>query len=353
MRIVRVWVVGLVVSAVLVAAVSVAMPPVAAASPQPPGSTGPYQGAAPDGSRVVRVIGHNARHIDLWVHSTAMAATYAFKVQLPQDTSTPAPVLYLLNGVDAGLSMAAWSKQTDVLKFLAAKHLYVVQPIGGKASYYTDWLSFDPVLGQNKWRTYLADELPPLIDGQFRTNGRNAIAGTSMSATSVLQLAESHPGLYHSVASYSGCAQISDPLGQNFVRLTIGIGGLGGNADNMYGDAGNPLWQENDPYVHADRLRGTRVFLSAGTGWPGPHDTVGDKHTLPIAAGGLPDQVIIGGLLEAIVHYCTVNLRERLIQLRIPATYDLYPAGSHSWGYWQDAFKDSWPTLAAGLGLAG
>ncbi|WP_431958276.1 hypothetical protein [Nocardia lijiangensis] len=36
---------------------------------------------------------------------------------------------------------------------------------------------------------------------------------------------------------------------------------------------------------------------------------------------------------------------------QIPATFDYAPAGTHSWGYWRDAFYKSWPMLAEGLGI--
>jgi S-formylglutathione hydrolase FrmB len=57
------------------------------------------------------------------------------------------------------------------------------------------------------------------------------------------------------------------------------------------------------------------------------------------------------GVLEAGANACTHNLQNRLGQLGIPASFDFTPAGTHSWGYWQDAFKQSWPVLARGLGI--
>ena len=56
-------------------------------------------------------------------------------------------------------------------------------------------------------------------------------------------------------------------------------------------------------------------------------------------------------MIEAAVHWCTTNLQNRLNELDIPATFDLRPRGTHSWGYWQDAFYQSWPLLADALGL--
>jgi S-formylglutathione hydrolase FrmB len=280
-----------------------------------------------------------------------MHKTIPVDVQLPTDSSAPAPTLYLLNGVDAGLSDSNWVQRTTALQWLSRKHVNVVQPIGGKASYYTDWRRPDPVLGINKWRTFLTEELPPIIDHRFRTTGANAIAGLSMAGTSVLQLAISKPRLYRSVAAYSGCAEVSDPLGYSFVQLAVGLGGLGGNTDNMYGPYGDPMWAANDPYVHADQLRGVNLFISNGSGLPGPHDTIADSHTLPLVQGGLPDQIIIGGIIEAATNVCAHNMARRLQKLNIPATYDFSPTGTHSWGYWQDALERSWPVLAKGLAL--
>jgi len=44
-------------------------------------------------------------------------------------------------------------------------------------------------------------------------------------------------------------------------------------------------------------------------------------------------------------------LAERLHELGIPATFDLRDNGTHSWGYWQDDLRSSWPQLSASLGL--
>jgi S-formylglutathione hydrolase FrmB len=314
-------------------------------------TTGTATAAVADGSSIVGVTHADGRHLTLAVHSAAMNRTIPVTVQTAA-RSGPAPVLYLLNGLDAGLSDASWNARTHVLDFLADKNVTVVEPIGGYASYYTDWRAPDPRLGLNKWRTFLVDELPPLIDAQLHANGRNAIAGTSMSATSVLQLAEADPHLYRAVAAYSGCAEISDPVGYNFVKLVVQDRARG-RLVNMYGPEHDPLWAANDPYLHADRLRGVDLFVSSGSGLPGPHDNDADPHTLQGPGAGATEQMIVGGAIEAAANMCTHNFAARLAQLRIPATFDFTPTGTHSWGYWEDAFYASWPVLARGLGLEG
>lgn len=305
-------------------------------------------GRSANGSYATKAEKVDSRHIVIYVHSASMDREIPVQVQRPADTSRPRPTLYLLNGAGGGVDEAQWRLKTDALQFMADKNINIVSPVGGAWSYYTDWRNPDPVLGNNKWKTFLTEELPPIIDPGLGTNGQNAIAGLSSSGTSVLALAESAPGLYRSVASYSGCAQMSDPIAQEFVKLTVETWG-GGNVENMYGPPSDPMWAANDPYVHADKLRGLSLYISSGTGLPGQYDTLGGPFALP-GPTGLANQLVIGGVIEAATNYCTHNLQNKLNQLGIPAHYNFPPVGTHSWGYWQDAFKDSWPVIAAGLG---
>ncbi|MVU78239.1 esterase family protein [Nocardia sp. ET3-3] len=308
----------------------------------------PTSPVAPDGSTIVDGHAIDARHLELTVHSAAMNADFPVDVQRPADTSAPRPVLYLLSGGSGGKGAASWDHRTDAFGFLADKQVNVVQPIGGAASYYADWRDPDPRLGVMKWTTYLTEELPPLLDAALDANGVNGLVGVSMSGTSVLQLPIAKPGLYRSVAAYSGCARIADPIGQAFVHLTVAFGG--GNADNMYGPPGDPMWAANDPYLHADALRGLDLYLSSGNGLPGPHDKVSDRHFAG-ATDNLANQILVGGILEAATDQCTREMGERLSVLGIPATIELHPYGTHSWGYWDDELPASWPVLAHGLGL--
>ncbi|MFC6010562.1 alpha/beta hydrolase [Nocardia lasii] len=310
------------------------------------GTTVVHRVVTQDGSRG-EVTSVDGRQVSVRIHSAAMGRDVAVTVQRPADTSVPRPSLYLVNGAGGGEDTATWSRNTDVVDFLADKNVNVVMPVGGAWSYYTDWHAPDPTLGVNKWRTFFLDELPVVIDTMFDTTGRNAIAANSMTATSVLQLAIARPGLFASVAAYSGCAQISDPVGRRFVDVVVATGG--GNAANMYGPPGDPAWAANDPVVHAEGLRGTKLYVSNGNGLPGEFDKLGDPHLITWGPVGLANQVVIGGVIEAATNWCTRNLQQRLADLDIPATFDLSTQGTHSWGYWQKAFKNSWPLLAEGM----
>lgn len=304
------------------------------------GAVGPAQ-AAP-GIASSQSVG--PQQADITVHSAAMNRNIPLTVLTPKDTSKPAPVLYLLNGAGGGEDAATWQRNTDVVQFFANKHVYVVIPMQGAFSYYTDWIKADEELGVNKWATFLGKELPTAIDGTYNTSGKNAIAGISSSATSVLNLAIANKGLYKAVGSYSGCASTSTPHGSSFMRVVIETRG-GGDVRNMWGKVGGPLWKANDPVVNAAGLRGTSLYLSTATGLPGVHDNLAEVPDPAVLA----DRVVVGGAIEAATKFCTEELASRLRQLNIPATVDRPLGGTHSWPYWQDQLHKSWPQLARAI----
>ncbi|MFC3965608.1 alpha/beta hydrolase [Nocardia jiangsuensis] len=303
--------------------------------------------AAP-GARVVGAEQVNDRQQNVQVFSPAMNRPITVQV-IRAAASTPRPTLYLLNGSGGGPNGSGWDAQTDAVGFLRDRDVNVVTPYGGSNSYYTDWIRADAVLGYNRWQTFLNEELPPVIEAYLNADGNRALAGVSMSGTSVLNLAIAKPGFWNSVASYSGCAQTSDPVGHEFVRITVENWGGGQSVENMWGPAADPLWRANDPLLNAEGLRGTAVYLSTGSGLPGPHDNAAD----PRVQDGripLPVQLAFGGPIEAAIRYCTINLTNRLRELNIPVTLDDRPTGTHSWGYWEDDLRTSWPFLAQSIG---
>jgi diacylglycerol O-acyltransferase/trehalose O-mycolyltransferase len=282
------------------------MTPVASADELPAATT-----QSSNGSRIESVNTLDGRQVQLQVYSASMNRTIPVTVQRPADDSVSRPVLYLLNGAGGGEDAASWQSQTDAEAFLSDKNAYIVTPQKGKWSYYTDWLQDDPKLGSNKWSTFLGEELPPLIDAQFDTNGRQSLAALSMTGTSVLNIAIKYPGKFTGVA----------------------------------------VWRENDPLLNAEKLRGTQIYMSTGSGLPGiPNDTFANPR-LKNDPATLANQVIVGGGIELATNFCTSNLAKRLDQLGIPATVDFRPVGNHSWGYWQDDLHKSWPFLAGSLGI--
>lgn len=321
-------------------------PTVAAASP-----VEPRDGiVSASGARVESVEYVGGQRYLITVYSPSMDRSVPLQVLRPADTSAPRPTYYLLNGASGGEDPSSnWPDQTDVESFFADKNVNVVIPRAGAFSYYTDWIADDPVLGRNKWETFLLDELPPLIDSSLGTTGQQAIGGISMAASAVLMLAADRPGFYSSVASFSGCAGTSDDLGRAWVDLVVESRG-GGDTANMWGPDDGPEWAANDALLNAEKLRGTPMYITAGNGLPGFDDTLQSARI----AGDVPtlvNRVIVGGGIEAITDACTRTFAARLAELQIPATVEFRGSGTHSWAYWQEDLHNSWPTVASSLGL--
>ncbi|WP_278315192.1 alpha/beta hydrolase [Lolliginicoccus levis] len=275
---------------------------------------------------------------DILVSSPSMQRTIRVHVLHPTHSS-PRPTFYLLDGNEASEVRSDWITKTDIVDFAASKDANIVLPAGGEASYYTDWQQPDPELGVYMWETFLTEELPPLIDGTFHGNGRDAIGGISMGGQAALALASRHPGRYEGVAAISACPMVAQSPYQDSVRA--GIARQGGNATNMWGPRDDPAWSAHDPSMNPDGLRGTAIYLYAGSGRPGVHEQGFDETTRAT--------ILVGGPIEAAASVCTVDFAARLAAASIPTIVDLRPTGTHSWPYWQDALRSAWPTVESAL----
>jgi S-formylglutathione hydrolase FrmB len=162
-----------------------------------------------------------------------------------------------------------------------------------------------------------------------------------MGAQAAMDLITRHPDLYAGVAGLSGCYDNSQNNLKDAVRATVAMNG--GNASNMWGENADSGWIEHDPSRNAEALRGKDVYVSVGTGLPGPYE-------LGPGGGGL-QEAAQGGPLEAAALYCTTLFDTRLRSLDIRATFVYRPYGIHQWPYWQDDLRESWPTLERALDL--
>ncbi|QNG20266.1 esterase family protein [Rhodococcus triatomae] len=282
----------------------------------------------------------DARVTRIDVFSPSMNRWIANDVITPA-TGAPTPTFYLLTGIGGGEDGISWFNNSHVRDFFAGENVTVVLPVGGAFSMYTDWIADDPVLGRNSWQTYLTRELPAAVEQRFPSTGLRAIGGVSMSGGPALDLAIQAPGFYRAAASYSGCPMTSGPLGEAIVRSMVEVGGRG-NAANMWGPFGAPLWTVHDPMANAARLHGVEVFVSAASGWPGPIDNHDPGFVVP--------QTIGGAAVEALAAACTGLFELRLRSLGVPATFRYYPEGSHSWGLFEAELRDSWPLIARAIG---
>ena len=296
--------------------------------------------AAGDASaRVVGVREISPRISLISVYSPAMNRVIKSHVLHPAGKPAGLPSFYMLPGAGGAEDGISWYNNGGVKEFFAGKRVNVVLPMGGRFSMMTNWQHSDPMLGVNKWQTFYTRELPDAIDRTFRTSGANALSGVSMSAGPALDLAIQAPDRFRAVAAYSGCPGTTDPLGR-LSNTVIPLRG-GANPFNMWGFYDNPDWIKHDPVVNAGKLRGKTIFLSAGSGLPGPIDG-GPRETL----GGM----FGGNVIEAIALNCTTNMSNRLNSLGINHRFNHRPDGTHSWGLFSADMRLSWPMIARAIG---
>ena len=169
-----------------------------------------------------------------------------------------------------------------------------------------------------------------------------------MSATTTLLYAQHHPGFYDMVGSFSGCAQTAAGAPLEYLRLTLNRGKS--TPEQMWGPVGGPTFAYNDALLNASKLRGQQMYISSGTGYAGPHDLFTTRFT----KHGDPLQVFIhvvnGGIIESAVNRCTHDLKAKLDKQGIQADWNMRPVGTHSWGYWEDDLRGSWPVITRSFG---
>ena len=295
---------------------------------------------------------------EVTVYSPSMDRKIPVVTIKADQSAGPRPTLYLLNGAGGGEQSANWIAQTDALDFYLEKNINVVIPMRGAFSYYTDWNETPAdskyLKGPQKWETFLINELPGPIEKHLGANGKRGIAGMSMSGTSSLLLAAHNPGFYDATGSFSGCAETNSPMGRAAVGLTVNRAGA--HPDQIWGPTGSKRSLENDALLQAEFLRGTEIYVSNATG------LIGQRETLQgLREQGIPEQAlsanqanlaIAGGGIEAVTNACTHRFVAKLNHLGIPVDHHRPATGTHTWSYWQDDLRTSWPTFSRAFGIA-
>ncbi|HWM04693.1 MAG TPA: alpha/beta hydrolase family protein, partial [Actinophytocola sp.] len=221
--------------------------------------------APPAGAWVVREEPLGDRLLELTVHSDAVGREVGVRLLLPPDWDRFPhkrwPTLYLLHGCcDGDTGFRSWTDRTDVTEFTARTNVLIVMPEAGPAGFYSNWLA-GPA-----WETFHLTELRRLVEREYRSGHRRAVAGLSMGGFGALSYAARHPGMFRAAASYSGVVHPTYE-GERSTALVQGlVAGTGADPDALWGDpvADAGIWAAHNPYDLARRLRGTPVFLSTG-----------------------------------------------------------------------------------------
>ncbi|MEU3464244.1 alpha/beta hydrolase family protein [Streptomyces sp. NPDC006733] len=286
-----------------------------------------------DGASIVSETWLDARTVDLQINSPAVGGTVATRLLLPTGWSAQAtrtwPVLYLLQG--AHDDYTSWTRETDIEQFTADKQLIVAMPSSGPTGIPSTWWNF----GSNKpdYETFQVTELVQLLQQNYRAGAARAIGGVSTGGWGAVAFAARHAGTFRAAASYSGVLHTTLPGMPVVVQLIVSREGLLPWA--LWGSPifQSPLWNAQNPYALASKLTGTSLYLSSGTG------VVGGNGELSAEA------------LETTLWPASQAFAARLKQLGIPAQTHFYLGGTHSWTYWRNEYKTSWPLLSQALGL--
>lgn len=347
------------------------VPSVAAAAPNPPGANqgppaGGNQGPPPSGGqrppaahrpstpatavapvpgvRVTKTHWYTDRRVGIWIYSPAMGESIQVQILLARDWATRPdqsfPQLTMLDGMRPQGDQSGWAVFTKVEDFFRDKNVNVVLPVGGDSSFYTNWQRPDHGI-KYKWETFLTKEMPPVIEGSWRSTSERAIEGLSMGGTGAMTLAARNPGLYRFAGSFSGILQMSTPGMPQAIKYALTDGGF--NSDNMYGPADNPAWAAHDPYVLAEKLRGTSLYIASGNG-------VSTKTDPPTGFPGLSSNYKGVGL-EVLARETASHFSARLKSLGIPATTVNRTTGLHYWTYWEKDLVAAWPQAAQAIGV--
>ncbi|MGW5074161.1 alpha/beta hydrolase-fold protein [Rhodococcus sp. NPDC004095] len=285
------------------------------------------------------------RRVALWVDSAAMGAPFQVQILLARDWNAKPdatfPALYLLDGLRARDDESGWTIETDAASFYADKNVNVVMPVGGQSSFYSDWL--EPDNGKfYQLETFLTKELPSVLQNSLRTTETRGVIGLSMGGTSAMFLTARNPGFFKFAGSFSGYLSTTS-LGMP-QALQYAMNDAGGyNVNKMWGLPTNPLWAAHDPYIQAEKLKGTSLYISSGSGMAGPYDQ-------PSGIPGVSTNYAGMGL-EILSRLTSQSFATKLNKLGIPAQVNYRPSGTHSWPYWQFEMHQAWPQVASALGV--
>ncbi len=299
----------------------------------------------PAGVKVDRIEWLTNRRVAVFIKSAAMPEQLIqVQILLARDWhSNPTatfPEVWALDGLRARDDENGWTIETNIEQFYADKNVNVILPVGGESSFYADWQQ--PDNGKNyKWETFLTKELVPVLNNEFRANGKRAVTGISMGGTAAVNLAERSPHLFDFVGSFSGYLDTTTTGMPTAIKAAqIDAGGY--NSDAMWGPVGSQAWIDHDPKIGIKNLEGMTVYVSSGSGRDdfGSPDSVAKGAANPAGKG-----------LEIISRLSTQTFVDYASRTKVKPIVRFRPSGVHSWEYWQFEMTQAWPYIANALNI--
>ena len=201
--------------------------------------------------------------------SKLMAREMPYRVVVPvgyknSREKTAYPVIYLLHGLTGHFDN--WGDKTKIAEYLAPYNFIVVMPEGNNG-WYTDSAS----VPNDRYETYITQELIPEIDKKFRTlpvRKHRAVAGLSMGGYGSIKFGLKNPESFALVGSFSGALGAASwtekSLGNGWKTLTDSI-------TSVYGATESKTRQENDIFKLVKEIPSEKIsrlpflYLDCGT----------------------------------------------------------------------------------------
>ncbi|GED96327.1 esterase [Gordonia crocea] len=236
----------------------------------------------------------------------------------------------MLDGMRAQYDYSGWEINTNIQEMVRSG-VNVVQPIGGPASFYTDWVApsnFNNQRYRYAWNCVITRSLIRGLDARGFRVGKSrkyAIMGLSMGGNAALVIGAQNRRNFDRAGSLSGYNFLSAPGMRTMIRLAmLDVDPKPWNVDSMWPFFG-PQWFQNDPMWNIGNMHGMKIFVGSGNG------LFGKYNALP----NVFDDLFKGSTLEFLAFTQAKAFEAAAALQGLPVmTYDA--VGTHAWGYWQD-----------------
>lgn len=201
---------------------------------------------------------------DFKLNSKLMAREMPYRVILPKNyeanKSERFPVIYLLHGLTGHFDN--WADRTKLKEYAANYNYIIVTPEGDNG-----WYSDSASVANDKYESYIVQELVPEIDGKFRTlamRENRAIAGLSMGGYGSLKFGLKYPEKFFLAGSFSGALGAA-----SFTEKTSGA--IGKSIDAIFGGVDSETRNSNDIFKLVREISPEKIktlpfiYLDCGT----------------------------------------------------------------------------------------
>lgn len=243
---------------------------------------------------------------DFQLDSSLMMRQIPYRIALPKNyennKNTRFSVIYLLHGLTGHYDN--WGDKTRIAKFLENYNFIVVMPEGANG-----WYSDSATVPNDKYETYIVNELIPEVDKKFRTdatrNGR-IIAGLSMGGYGAIKFGLKYPEKFMLAGSFSGALGAAEWTSKVFELMKL-KGAIPDSIKSVYGADDNPVRAQND------------IFIMV-------------REVTPEKAKTLPFIYLDCGTEDFLIKN-NQDFAALLFEKKIPHEYRQLP-GAHTWNYW-------------------